>query len=312
MPLPPVVISVEGVTKRLGQSEILSDISLQVYQQEFFGLLGPNGAGKSTLMQLISGLISPTAGHLEVLGKKPGAAKQLIGFCQQDTNLYDDMNVVENLRFFGRLYGVGGRTLDARINNLIQFFGLAPFAERSLETLSGGQKKKVNVSCALLHDPPIIILDEPTAALDPRTRRELWRLLLRLEKTVVLTTHYIEEAEFLCDRIAIINKGMVAGVDTVDNLKAILGQEKIIRLHTYPGDSQRIGTHLQQWFPNIRDIVSFHGRTIIRASNVNDSIVREIVSSMTQISERVISVAVSDPTLEDVFLYITKDWWQPA
>ena len=210
-------ITVTGLTKKYGEVTAVDDLSFKVKSGEFFGILGPNGAGKTTALELIEGLREPDTGHVELLGRSPrprnAALAMRIGVQLQASAFFERLTAGEQLRTFADLYGVSG----SRARHMLDVVGLTDKANTRIEKLSGGQAQRLSIACALVHDPELVFLDEPTAALDPQARRNLWDLLRQVNadgRTVVLTTHYMDEAEFLCDRVAVMDRGRILTVDT--------------------------------------------------------------------------------------------------
>ncbi|MFN7097266.1 MAG: ABC transporter ATP-binding protein [Gammaproteobacteria bacterium] len=221
------IIQIENLTKQYpGAKDLaLRGLSLSVNKGEFFGLLGPNGSGKTTTISILCGLVQPTSGHISVAGHKiPGhlnAIKPLIGLVPQDIALYPTLTFVENLRFFGRLYGLPGKLLRQRIEQCIEIAGLNNFATKMVKTYSGGMKRRANLAAGLLHQPQIIFLDEPTVNVDPQSRNVIFDILQTINQngtTIIYTTHYLEEAQQFCHRVAIIDQGKVICQDTPQHL----------------------------------------------------------------------------------------------
>lgn len=217
------MIRIENVRKQFGSTIALQDLSLQVQAGEIFGLLGPNGAGKSTTMSLLTGLAAPDAGSVRVLGGDPrdAALRARIGLAPQSLALYENLSGRENIEFFARMFGLRGTRLAQRVDVALDFVQLADRQHDRAGTYSGGMQRRLNLAAAIVHEPELILLDEPTAGVDPQSRNALFDNVLALKaagRTIVYTTHYMEEVERLCDRVAIIDHGRVLAVDTVPAL----------------------------------------------------------------------------------------------
>jgi len=218
-------ILIEHLNKKYQEVTALDDLSLQVAKGELFGLLGPNGAGKTTTINILCGLLKPTSGTAEVCGynvqKETTKVKDLIGVCTQETAIYPYLTGAENVDLFGNLYAMDKATLNARREMLLNKMGLAEDAKRRAGKYSGGMKRRLSLILALISDPEIVFLDEPTVAMDPQSRHAVWDFLKELkkdEKTIILTTHYMEEAEELCDRVGIIDHGKLIALGTPKEL----------------------------------------------------------------------------------------------
>ncbi len=229
-------IHVSGLTKRYGDLTAVDDVSLQVREGEFVGVLGPNGAGKTTLLELVEGLRRADAGEVSVLGEKVWPRNQRlqhrIGVQLQASSFFERLSAREQIHTFASLYGVGSAVADEWLERV----GLTDKVDTKVEDLSGGQAQRLSIACALVHDPELVFLDEPTSALDPQARRNLWDLLSSINdagRTVVLTTHHMDEAEVLCDRVAIMDRGRVLQVDTPAAL--IRGLDAPARITVAPG-----------------------------------------------------------------------------
>ncbi len=218
-------IIIDRLVKKYSDVTAIDDLSLQVNKGELFGLLGPNGAGKTTTINVLCGLLKPTSGSAIVGGydvqKEPAKVKELIGVCPQDTPVYPYLTGKENAEFFGSLQGMPKEKLKKNVNTLLQKLDLLDDSKRRVGKYSGGMKRRLNLIIALVHDPEIAFLDEPTVAMDPQSRRTVWDFIRDLKKngkTVILTTHYMEEAEVLCDRVGIIDHGKLIALGAPTDL----------------------------------------------------------------------------------------------
>jgi ABC-2 type transport system ATP-binding protein len=225
----PPVLDARNLRKSYGSLTAVSDVSFTVDAGELVGLLGPNGAGKSTTVGMIAGIVPPDAGEVRINGKAlegdTDPAKAAIGLIPQDLALFEELPARENLHFFGSLYGLAGAALDQAIASGLEFVGLADRARDKVKTFSGGMKRRLNLAAGLLHDPQLVLLDEPTVGIDPQSRNAIFDNLEALRgrgKSIVYTTHYMEEAERLCDRIVIVDHGRVIANDTVRGLYGLL------------------------------------------------------------------------------------------
>jgi ABC-2 type transport system ATP-binding protein len=233
----PPILEVQGLRKSHGALVAVSDVSFSVGAGELVGLLGPNGAGKSTTVGLIAGLLAPDAGEVRINGRPlrgdTDPAKASIGLVPQDLALFEELPACENLRFFGALYGLAGKGLEATVASGLEFVGLADRARDKVKTFSGGMKRRLNLAAGLLHDPQLVLLDEPTVGIDPQSRNAIFDNLEALRargKALVYTTHYMEEAERLSDRIVILDHGKVIANDTVRGLQGLLPASSQLRI----------------------------------------------------------------------------------
>ncbi len=223
--MPTFVVEVEDLVKAFDSFIAVDHIRFQVQKGEIFGFLGPNGAGKSTTIRMLCGLLLPTSGKGQVAGfdimEEPEKIKQAIGYMSQKFSLYDDLKVIENLHFFGGIYGLSGLSQKTRENEVLGVIGLQDFQDRITRTLAVGSKQRLALGCAILHEPSVLFLDEPTSGVDPISRRNFWSLIQQMGKTGVttfVTTHYMDEAEY-CDRLALIYQGRIIAMGTPSELK---------------------------------------------------------------------------------------------
>jgi len=224
------IIEVKELTKvfKTGRNELIAvdHISFEIYKGEIFGMIGPNGAGKSTTFAMMTTLVKPTGGSIIVSGidaeKEAEKIRQKIGVVPQQHSLYADLTARENLELMGNLYDVPNKLMEERIDYYLKLVNLETHSDRFTGGFSGGMKQRLSVICAVIHDPEIIFWDEPTTGLDPQTRQAIWRLAMKFNKegkTLIFTTHYMEEADKLCNRVAIMNAGKLVAIDTPENLK---------------------------------------------------------------------------------------------
>jgi ABC-2 type transport system ATP-binding protein len=254
-----VLLRLTGLRKRYGKRIVLDGLSFEVRRGEVFGLLGPNGCGKSTAIHVVAGLLAADAGAVEIAAPAPGATAgpptgretlRRIGWCPQEIALYRDLSARENLEFFGRLHGLAGAALRRRADDLIERFALAQHAGRRLATLSGGWQQRVHIAAAMVHAPELLILDEPTSAVDLQARHALWDLIGGLARdgvTLLLTTHQLDEAERLCSRVAIVQAGRVRRCGTVAQLLAEVPARAVARIESPAPDAVRARAAALGW-----------------------------------------------------------------
>ena len=309
-------IEVDSVTKRFEDTAAVDNVSMKVAKGELFGLLGPNGAGKSTLTKMLSGMINPTSGTIKVGGYNirddPMKVKESLGVVPQDIVLYDYMNARENLAFFGRLYGLSGSKLRNRIEELLKFTQLDEKAvKRHISTYSGGMKRRVNIAAALLHEPQVMLLDEPTAGLDPKNKLALWEIIQTLHKegkTIVLTTHMMDEAEELCIRVAIMDRGKIIALGSPRQLIKKVKMENTITVVP-----DKIPPKLIEVVQKISGVKSsyraYDENEKIEALKIiterAEDILPGVVSAIAAEGTKILSVQLSRVTLEDVFILLT-------
>jgi ABC-2 type transport system ATP-binding protein len=308
-------IATTGLRKRYGDLTAVDGIDLEVRPGEFFGLLGPNGAGKTTTIGMLTTRVIPTEGSARVfgvdVGAEPARAKRLIGVVPQTNTLDRSIDVAENLYFHGRYFGLSRQESRRRTAQLLERFRLTEKADVMVDTLSGGMAQRLMVARALLHGPAVLFLDEPTTGLDPQSRIALWELLTELNgegQTILLTTHYMEEADRLCDRVAIMDHGRVLALGSAAELKEQVDADTIIRVAVDPADA------------DAEDLARLAGacRAIpgVARADVQDAAVRiaaavargilpQVVSAAEAMGVAISDVRISEPTLETVFIALT-------
>ena len=304
------VIRTEQLTKVYpGDIRAVDELDLEVHTGEIFGLLGPNGAGKTTTVGLLTTRIIPTSGRAWVGGidvvAAPAVAKQAIGVVPQTNTLDRSLTVRDNLTFHGRYFGMTAHDARAAADDLLRRFLLADRADASVYALSGGMAQRLMVARAILHRPPILFLDEPTAGLDPQSRLALWEILGELHaagQTVLLTTHYMEEADKLCDRVAIMDHGRILALDTPSGLKASIDAETVVRVVT-DGDPAALAARLGEMEGAARAAV-VEGAVNLYLTGVT-GVIPKVVDAAEAAGYRVTDLSSTEPTLETVFITLT-------
>lgn len=288
----------------------VEEVSLYLEKGESIGLLGPNGAGKSTTISMISSLLLPTEGDVLLHGKSvikhPEAIRSVLGVVPQEIALYDNLSAYENLKFFGRLYRIGGAALEKKIQEVLELIGLRERQKELIRTFSGGMKRRVNIAAALMHDPEIVIMDEPTVGIDPQSRNHILETVRRLNRekgtTVLYTSHYMEEVEQLCSRMYIMDHGRVIASGTREELQRILSGEDTL-LVQLSAPSYELMQELQALEPVKRVEQTDGGLKLIVQKQ------SRILTAVVQAAERqhiqIVNIHVQTPSLEDVFLHLT-------
>ncbi len=300
-----------GITKRFEEVTAVNNISISVKPGELFGLLGPNGAGKTTLINMLSTMTEPSGGSALVWGhdvvKEADLVRQNIGVVFQDTTLDDRLTGRENLDLHGRLYGLDGKTRKNRIQDVLSLVELTERADFIVKTYSGGMMRRLEIARGLMHHPHVLFLDEPTLGLDPQTRLHIWEYInkLNIEEgvTILLTTHYMEEADRLCDRIAIIDYGQIVALDTPQDLKNMLGGDVITLGLEKPGDVGKLCSSYQK--DGCANIVTGKQNEVFITVNNGERQIPHILALASQAGIHIFSVSLRKPTLDDVFIHYT-------
>ncbi len=306
------LLRADGVVHRYGDLTAVDDVSLEVRRGEVLGLLGPNGAGKSTLISIWSGMFEPTAGQVTVGDRQVSptsrAAKRQVGVVPQDIALYEKLSGRQNLRFFGRIYGMGGRRLRQRVEAVLDVVGLSDRGNDRAETYSGGMQRRLNLAAGLLHEPELLILDEPTVGVDPQSRNHIFDNVERLNRehgvTIIYTTHYMEEAERLCNRVAIIDHGKIVALDTPRALIESLGGG-VIQIGIDPGQAEQV-TEILAALESVQSVGPGPDERLlnIEAESARHALV-DVMQAMNAAALEVETVRILEPNLESVFLRYT-------
>ncbi|MCE5203909.1 MAG: ABC transporter ATP-binding protein [Coriobacteriales bacterium] len=303
------IVQVHGLGKKFGDLVAVDGVTFDISEGEIFGLLGPNGAGKTTMISMLSCLISPTEGDAIIDGHSishdAAAVKAVLGVVPQEVALYPTLSARENLAFWGRMYGLRGNTLSAAIDDALDLAGLADRAHDRVERYSGGMKRRINIAAGVLHHPRVLLMDEPTVGIDPQSRNHILETVKSLNAqgmTVLYTSHYMEEVEYLCDRIAIMDHGRVIAMGTLDDLRDVVGGMDVIEVRLAEASDAVIervaGIEGVKRVDRVDDTVQ-----VLTPSS--GSLLGELVVTLESEGAHVTSLSVTEPDLESVFLHLT-------
>lgn len=294
------------LTKEFNGLVAVDHVSIDIKSGEVFGLLGPNGAGKTTMIKMLVTLMRPSSGRAEVNGYdvigQPAKVRKSIGIVFQDPSLDDRLTGKENLEMHARLYGLARDTRKKRIDEVLELVELKDRANNLVRTYSSGMRRRLEIARGLIHCPTVLFLDEPTLGLDPQTREHIWEYIKGLVKrekiTIVLTTHYMEEADLLCNRIGIIDYGKIISVDTPENMKKSIGGDSIIL------DVSDVKKSIEVLYKNFSDVKEFDGKVVLSVKNAEKEI-KKVFDTATGAGVEILETHIRRPTLNDVFLRLT-------
>jgi len=299
------MIKIESLNKSFGRISALENLNLEIEKGELLGLIGPNGAGKTTAIRIICCILQPNSGNVTVGGysiyKDPIKIKSMIGYLPEEPNLYERFKARDLLKYFGELYGVPKNEIEGRIDELLELVGMSHRADDQINTFSKGLRQRIGIARALIHDPEIIIFDEPTMGLDPATSRAIRNFIKELkgDKTVILCTHYMDEADLLCDRVAILNQGKIRDMGTPEYLKEKIHGDIILQVRV--NEPQKIQKDQLLVFESVEGVNLEGNQFLISLRS------REDISHIIDIfGEQAISVNTKEPTLDDVFIQTTQ------
>jgi ABC-2 type transport system ATP-binding protein len=307
----PPILEVKGLVKKYGDFTAVKGISFDIQEGEIFSLLGPNGAGKTTTISMLSTLYVPTGGEAIVGGhsitREPMAVRNIIGVVPQEIALYDDLTARENLTFWGQMYGLSGKSLNTRVDEVLEQIGLTDKAKHRVKTFSGGMKRRVNIGVGLLHKPRLLFMDEPTVGIDPQSRRAILDSVKDLNKlgmTVLYTTHYMEEAAELSDRVGIMDLGELIALGTQSELTKQVGEMETLILHIDESeDPERLAVALRTLDMVKKADVTDHTVTAIVPEA--EEALAPAVTKANELGIKIHSVDMREPNLEAVFLNLT-------
>ena len=303
------VVKTEDLRKAFGDFVAVKDLNLEVREGEIFGFLGPNGAGKTTSIRMMVGLLSPTSGKVNFGDMGDSLPEEKVGVCPQDLVLWEELTSYENLRFMGNMYGVPKRKLNKRAERVLKDLGLTDKRDNLASELSGGMQRRLNLGMSIIHHPEIVVLDEPSAGLDPQSRYSVWEYIKGLveEETrcIILTTHLMEEADRVSDRVGIIDNGNLKVVDTPENLKKSVGKGDSIKIELEDKRKNPEAVEMLQSLDGVIRTSETSNRVVVRALDAvgNTNVFRE---KLTEAGMTVIDMSISQTnTLEDVFIHLT-------
>jgi ABC-2 type transport system ATP-binding protein len=310
------ILEARNLVKKYGDFTAVNDVNLAIQEGEILGLLGPNGAGKTTIISMITGLLEPTSGQISVDGldlrTDTNAVKNKLGLVPQELALYPTLSARDNLAFFGSIYGLGGKDLQARVDAMLEMVQLVERADDAIDTYSGGMKRRINIAAGLLHQPQVLLLDEPTVGVDPQSRNAIFEAVEALNRagmTVIYTTHYMEEAQRLCHRVAIIDEGQIIALDTPAALIRSLGGGILLLgledPEAGPG-AERVQTVVDRVaeLPAVKTTSRDDGHFKIETHRFQEALMA-ILDITNELDVRITSMEKWEPNLESVFLHLT-------
>ncbi|MBU1201944.1 MAG: ABC transporter ATP-binding protein [Nanoarchaeota archaeon] len=317
------IFKIQNVVKRYGEHIILDNISFEIKKGEIFGIIGASGSGKTTLLQTIIGFLRPDHGdvlfrfeHLldfqkamtfRSVFKKQQAVKKIYGFASQTPSFYKDLTLRENLEYFGSLYNLSHDALQTNIDTLLNLMDLKHYENLLAKNLSGGMERRLDIACSLIHDPEVLVLDEPTADLDPILREHIWTLIKKINKkgtTIILASHHLTELENLCSRIAIIKDKAIVDVGSPDSIKNKYSKIQEVSIETYPGNYSKILSKISKGLIKSHEI---KGAVLVMFTDKPQKVFHELFQILENLKEEVIDMKIGRPTLDDIFVSLSKD-----
>ncbi|MBC8500269.1 MAG: ABC transporter ATP-binding protein [Nanoarchaeota archaeon] len=317
------IFKVQDVLKRFGEHIILDNVSFDIRKGEIFGIIGASGAGKTTLLNIIVGFMRPEQGdvlfrfeHLldfqkamtfRSVFKKQEAVKKIYGFASQVPSFYRNLTLKENLEYFGSLYDLSADALKTNIETLLNLMDLKNYEDLAAKNLSGGMERRLDIACALIHDPAVLVLDEPTADLDPVLRNHIWTLVKKINKkgtTIILASHHLTELEDICSRIAILKDKKVIDVASPDSIKNKYSKIQEIHLESYPGNYNKILPKLTKKYIKNYEI---RGSKLVIFTDKPQKVFHELFLILEKKKEDAIDIKIGKPSLDDIFIALSKD-----
>jgi len=307
----PPILEAHNLVKKFNGFTAVDNVSFAIEEGEVFSLLGPNGAGKTTTISMLSCLLTPTQGDAVIGGhsvnREPMAVKKLIGVVPQDIALYEELSAMENLMFWGRMYGMGGDLLKQRVAKVLEEVGLADKAKQRVRTYSGGMKRRINIAVGLLHKPRLLFMDEPTVGIDPQSRRNILDGVKELNQqgvTVLYTTHYMEEAQELSHRVGIIDHGKLIALGSQRELTQMVGQMDALRLHLPEGQETEPFVAALRSLPDVHQVTTTDHEIVLIVPEAQEAI-PPVFTQADRLGFKIRSVEIEEPNLEAVFLHLT-------
>jgi ABC-2 type transport system ATP-binding protein len=303
------ILRAKGLSKGFGKKAVLENIDLEIKKAEIFGLIGASGAGKTTLLSCLVGFLSPDQGHVAIKinhtfhAINSEISKEFFGFAAQTPSFYEKLTVYENLAYFGTLYNVDKDTLDKNIDAALRLVGLYEEKANIVETLSGGMQKRLDIAIALVHNPEILILDEPTANLDIVLRKQMWDLILKIKEmgtTVIIASHFLSEMEHLCDRVAMIHTGKIYAQGTIRELRHLYRKEEKIVLETVSKDYELISKHLYGQKVHVKKMLKSHSKLLIY-SEESKSTMHTLMHVLDQLKDQIVELELKPLSLDEIF-----------
>jgi ABC-2 type transport system ATP-binding protein len=324
--MPTSVYKIKGVSKVFDKRIVLDNIDLEVENGEILGLIGASGSGKTTLLNIMIGFLRPEAGEITFRGehllegdepkgfksvfKNTEELKKMIGMAAQTPSFYTTLTVKENLQYFGSLYGMSGEVMKSNITTLINLMDLQGSEDKLAKNLSGGMQRRLDMACALIHDPKILMLDEPTSDLDPLLRNHIWRLVRKINKrgtTIILASHHLSELESLCTRIAILKEGKMLAIGTPNEIKQRFSQNEEIHLETFPGNYEEISkirsTEVAKHIAKIED----KGTSLVIYTSKPEMVLNTLMKRLEDLKETIVDLKVTRPSLDEIFINISSN-----
>ena len=305
-------IEIKEVSKTFGKNVVLNNLNLKIPYGEIFGILGKSGSGKSTLLKILIGFIPPDKGNIFFQSRDINydifEVRKEFGFAAQEGSFYPELTVEENLKYFGKMYNKNSDYIKKRIPKLLELVELSKKESAIAGKLSAGMQKRLDIACSLIHDPKIVILDEPTQDLDPALRREILDLLRKINKeeetTIILTTHLLGEAEVTCNKVAILHNNTIVKQGTIEELEDIFSGTKEIHLTTSPGDYRMIVDYIRK-NKNVEGVKRVGNKLIVYSQDA-ENVMKEILTIIDKENEELIEIGLQKPSLDETFEYLTK------